>query len=186
VISQQVEGVCSEVRGPARRFEIPQVMEDKAAEISKSLANYTGLYGSFAIEFFYTKSGELLVNEIAPRVHNSGHFTQNASPCSQFENHLRAAVGMPLGQTESDQYFSMMNILGPVSYYGKVEAPTLRIPGATLHWYGKEDSRPGRKIGHVNLVAADQDQLRGLLAKIQLSLDAWKSLYTPKSISEDK
>mgnify|MGYP001603264818 CR=1 FL=1 len=147
VVSEQKNGVCNEVFGPASSFGVSRSIETKAAAVCKKLSlklNYTGV---FAIEFFYTKTGKLLVNEIAPRVHNTGHITMNASETSQFENHWRAILGLPLGSTKATaRRYVMKNILG--------ELPA-KIPTGKkvfFHWYGKKDPRPGRKMGHINIL----------------------------------
>jgi len=135
-----------------------------AEEYAKRLLDRLEYTGVLTIEFFQ-KGSELVANEMACRVHNSGHWTIEGASCSQFENHLRAILGMPLGVTGIDGFSAMVNIIG--------EAPDedaiLAIPGARLHWYGKEP-RPFRKLGHVNVSAREAwvrdelaAQLRALL-----------------------
>ncbi len=105
--------------------------------------------GTIALELFQV--GErLLANEFAPRVHNSGHWTQNGAPCCQFENHLRAITGLPLGQTSALRHAAMVNLIGHIPESAEV----LRHPGAHLHLYDKAP-RPGRKVGHINLACDD-------------------------------
>jgi 5-(carboxyamino)imidazole ribonucleotide synthase len=108
--------------------------------------------GVMAIEFFVTGK-ELLVNEIAPRVHNSGHWTQSGSKTSQFENHLRAITGLPLGSTENHSVSGMMNLIGT-----GVPPREALSSLSTLHWYDKA-ARPGRKLGHVNFVGRSHEEL---------------------------
>ena len=128
---------------------IQQAAEDAARKVLEEL-KYVGV---IAIEFFESE-GKLLANEIAPRVHNSGHWTIEGAVTSQFENHLRAINGFPLGLTTAIGASAMINLIGEVPESAKV----LAIPSAHLHLYGKEP-RPGRKLGHVTLRAPSFDQL---------------------------
>ena len=114
--------------------------------------------GVLAIEFFDV-NGQLMVNEIAPRVHNSGHWTQQGTLCSQFENHLRAVAGLPLGDTAMIGPSAMINVLGEPS----IPAEVLSVAGVTSHWYGKA-VRAGRKMGHINVVASSNVELGKKLA----------------------
>ena len=117
--------------------------------------------GVLAIELFDYR-GKLLANEIAPRVHNSGHWTMDGSVTSQFENHMRAIAGLPLGSTEPLGVSAMVNLIGTMPRSEDV----LAVEGAHLHLYGKEP-RPGRKLGHVNVVAPDRAALEDRLAQVQ-------------------
>ena len=122
-----------------------------AVAITKSL-NYVGV---LAVEFFVRRGGELLVNEIAPRAHNSGHHTINACETSQFEQQVRAISGMPLGSTKLLRPAVMWNLLGDLWVDAKTPpdwTPILETPGASLHLYGKSEARPGRKMGHVTFL----------------------------------
>jgi 5-(carboxyamino)imidazole ribonucleotide synthase len=117
--------------------------------------------GVFAIEMFVTADGEVIVNEIAPRVHNSGHYTIEGHNTSQFEQHIRAITGMPLGDIETKMPASVMiNILGersgPAEVKGLEEA--LAIPGTAVHIYGKLETRPERKMGHITIVDVDLER----------------------------
>ena len=116
--------------------------------------------GVLAIELFQVEGG-LLANEMAPRVHNSGHWTIEGAETSQFENHLRAIAGLPLGATSMVGYSAMLNIIGELPD----EARVLAVPGAHLHLYGKAP-RPGRKLGHITLRASDADTLRARLGAL--------------------
>lgn len=120
----------------------------EAARTAVDIANALNHVGALCVEFFDTPSG-LLVNEIAPRVHNSGHWTIDATPCSQFENHARAALDMPLGETEATAPAVMLNLIAEYPSESDVHAID---PDARVHLYGKEP-RPGRKVGHITLVA---------------------------------
>jgi len=128
---------------------------ERAAKLILQELNYVGV---LAIEFFEC-NGELMANEMAPRVHNSGHWSIEGAATSQFENHLRAVLGMPLGSTSTTGISAMLNLIGETP-----EAPgVLAIPDAHLHLYGKS-LRPGRKVGHVTLRAANLEELKRKLA----------------------
>jgi 5-(carboxyamino)imidazole ribonucleotide synthase len=122
--------------------------------------------GVLAIELFQV-GNSLLGNEMAPRVHNSGHWTIEGSATSQFENHLRAICGMPLGDVGMRSPAAMVNLIGEEPSPG----PILEVPGAHLHRYGKQP-RPGRKLGHITVTADDEGLLRERIANIPgISLD---------------
>lgn len=129
-------------------------LQQQARQMFTAVADQLNYVGVLAIEFFDVK-GELLVNEIAPRVHNSGHWTQQGADICQFEQHLRAVTGLPLGSTALVRPSLMVNILGEDT----VPEPILALPGLHLHWYGKS-KRAGRKMGHINLSAKDNAQLK--------------------------
>lgn len=138
---------------PARH---PESLLTEAREIALGIAEELAYEGIMAIEFFIDQSGRLLVNELAPRPHNSGHHTLDACQTSQFEQQLRVACGLPLGGTDSNVPSVMWNLLGDLWPEGAEPAwtPILSIPGAKLHLYGKNKARPGRKMGHVTFTAA--------------------------------
>jgi 5-(carboxyamino)imidazole ribonucleotide synthase len=143
---------------PAPRLEpqIQRAAEDAARRVLDSL-KYVGV---LAIEFFEA-SGRLLANEMAPRVHNSGHWTIEGAVTSQFENHLRAVLGLPLGSTGPAGHCAMLNLIGDLPE----SADVLAIPDAHLHLYGKSP-RPGRKLGHVTLRAASPERLALRLSEL--------------------
>ena len=143
---------------PAPRLdvEIQRAAERAAHRILESL-KYVGV---LAIEFF-EHQGELLANEMAPRVHNSGHWTIEGAVTSQFENHLRAVLGLPLGSTGPAGYCAMLNLIGDLPESSEV----LVVPDAHLHLYGKSP-RPGRKLGHVTLRAASPERLALRLSEL--------------------
>ena len=143
---------------PAPRLDpgIQRDAERAAHRILESL-KYVGV---LAIEFFEHK-GELLANEMAPRVHNSGHWTIEGAVTSQFENHLRAVLGLPLGSTGPAGHCAMLNLIGDLPEPAEV----LAVPDAHLHLYGKS-SRPGRKLGHVTLRAASPERLALRLSEL--------------------
>ncbi len=151
VETQQVDQVCRRVIAPAR-VEDSVVGEVRA--IATHFINSLGAVGIFGIELFLTKSGQVLINEIAPRTHNSGHYTLDACATSQFEQQLRAVCGLPLGPTELTYPGAVMvNLLGTkaTDNYLEKRAALSNLPHAHLYWYGKA-SRPGRKLGHVTLL----------------------------------
>ena len=129
-------------------------LQQQAQQMFTAVANQLNYVGVLAIEFFDV-NGELLVNEIAPRVHNSGHWTQQGADVCQFEQHLRAVCGLPLGSTALIRPSLMVNILGEDT----VPEQILALPGLHLHWYGKS-KRAGRKMGHINLSADNNAQLK--------------------------
>ncbi len=135
-------------------------VEQQAIDAFTKLANELNYVGVLAIEFFDVK-GTLLVNEIAPRVHNSGHWTQQGCHCSQFENHMRAVAGLPLGNTELKHATAMINVLGQAS----IPTAVLEVTDVTSHWYGKT-VKPGRKMGHINVSAQSLHQLGERLAEL--------------------
>ncbi len=131
---------------PAR---ISPELQQKAVDLAKTIAAKLGLVGLLGVELFVLKNGEIAVNELAPRPHNSGHYTLDACATSQFEQFVRAVCGLPLGSTELLRPVTMVNILGDAWQHGPPDfAALLRHPGAKLHLYGKTDPRPGRKMGH--------------------------------------
>jgi 5-(carboxyamino)imidazole ribonucleotide synthase len=120
-----------------------------------------GYVGVLAIELFQVGGG-LVANEMAPRVHNSGHWTIEGAATSQFENHLRAVAGLPLGSTEAVGYSAMLNLIGSLPD----EREVLSVPGTHLHLYGKAP-RPGRKLGHVTLRANEVGELEERLGVLR-------------------
>jgi 5-(carboxyamino)imidazole ribonucleotide synthase len=162
----QVDGMCDEVFLPA---PIDDALAARAAEIADRVAEVTGAVGVLAIELFVS-DGELLVNEIAPRVHNSGHLTIEGTRTSQFEQHLRAILDWPLGPTDPSASVAVMaNVVGgPTGDPRDRQALALAaVPGAHLHLYGKT-SRPARKIGHVTVLG---DELAATRAAANLAAD---------------
>lgn len=150
-----VEYLLSPARIPSKTAAHAQNL---ALDIMKRL-NHTGL---LAVELFIDKTDQLLINEIAPRPHNSGHHTIESAITSQYEQHLRAILGFPLGSTASKIPAVMVNLLGTEGYSGPVKYDgldkALDIPGASLHIYGKKHTRPYRKMGHATIVDTDVEQ----------------------------
>lgn len=141
----------------------PEVQE-KAQEIHDKIADKLNYIGVLAIEFFQM-GDELLVNEIAPRVHNSGHWTQQGCAASQFENHIRAIAGLPLGDTAAKHLVAMVNYVGEE----KPSKALLAINDTHLHWYDKE-VRAKRKMGHINIVADNEAQLQTAISAVHALL----------------
>ena len=160
VETAQVDGVCREVRYPGR---VDPRLADEAVALAHDVATVVGAVGVLAVELFAV-GGRLLVNEIAARPHNSAHWTIEGSTTSQFENHVRAVLGLPLGDTSpAAPHVASVNIFGVAAGGGPTlrdGLPTaLRVPGAHLHLYGKA-ARPGRKLGHVTVCGEDPSNVR--------------------------
>ncbi|MEH1819622.1 MAG: 5-(carboxyamino)imidazole ribonucleotide synthase [Nostoc sp.] len=159
VETQQEQQVCRRVIAPAE-ITPNQVAEIEA--IAHTLLNSLEVVGIFGIELFIRADGKILVNEIAPRTHNSGHFSLDACETSQFEQHLRAVCGLPLGNPALQCPGAVMvNLLGyenSHSDYQSQRQQIAAIPQAHVHWYGKTESRPGRKLGHVTVLLDNQNQ----------------------------
>lgn len=156
------EGVLSLSLAPA---SVTDTMTAEALNYAKAVADQLDYVGVFALELFEV-DGRLLANEMAPRVHNSGHWTIEGAECSQFENHLRAVMGLPLGDTAARGYSAMLNWIGDLPD----EQAALAIPGVHWHDYGKS-SRPGRKVGHATVCGHDPDQLQSRLQRLGVALD---------------
>lgn len=135
---------------------ISEELIKKSQEIALAIASALELVGILAVEMFVTESGELIVNELAPRPHNSGHHTIEACPTSQFEQHIRSVLGLPPGATNLQKAAVMINILQPVNSNeafgnGEVLRQILQFPDTHVHWYGKKNSKGGRKVGHITI-----------------------------------
>ncbi|MFE1665568.1 5-(carboxyamino)imidazole ribonucleotide synthase [Microbacterium sp. P02] len=156
----QRDGVCAEVLAPAPRGG--ERLTKVAAEIGVAIAEGLGVTGMLAVELFETTDERVLINELAMRPHNSGHWTQDGAVTSQFEQHLRAVLDLPLGDTSASAPWSVMvNILGGPEDGGlddRFAAAMAAHPGAKIHTYGKAP-RPGRKVGHVTAVGDDLDDV---------------------------
>lgn len=151
--------ICDSVMAPAK---ISKEIEAKAIEISEKSIDVLGGAGIFGVELFLTHTGELLVNEIAPRPHNSGHYTVEACATSQFEQIIRAVANLPLGSTKLLSPAVMINLLGEEGYGGEpfIEGikEALEIPELSYHFYGKTFTKPFRKMGHVTVLDDDIDK----------------------------
>jgi 5-(carboxyamino)imidazole ribonucleotide synthase len=183
----QRDGICVLVIAPAPA--LPDDLGATAQQLALRLAAELGVVGVLAVELFETVDGRLLVNELAMRPHNSGHWTMDGSRTSQFEQHLRAVLDYPLGETDATVPVTVMaNVLGAA------QTPTMtvderlhhlfaRMPDARVHLYGKGE-RPGRKIGHVNLLGADTAEVANLRERAEraahwLSHGQWTDGWDP-------
>lgn len=146
---------------PAR---IDAAVAHKAREIALHVSEAYNHVGLLAVEMFQTEDDEILINEVAPRPHNSGHYSIEASYTSQFEQHIRAILDLPLGNTDSKVAGIMVNLVGEEGYSGQVVYENIEqimaIDGVTPHIYGKRETRPFRKMGHVTIVNADMTEAR--------------------------
>jgi 5-(carboxyamino)imidazole ribonucleotide synthase len=161
VETQQEEQVCRRVIVPA---EINQDIVEEIEAIAHTLLNSLQAVGVFGIELFLTTSGKVLVNEVSPRTHNSGHFTLDACKTSQFEQQLRAVTGLPLGSPALNCDGALMvNLLGyeySQDDYLDKRQKLASLAQSFVHWYGKTESRPGRKLGHVTVLLDSQQQFK--------------------------
>ena len=153
-------GILAVSRAPA-----PNAPQGDAEEIATKLLDALGYVGVLAVELFEVE-GRLLANEFAPRVHNTGHWTIDGAVTSQFENHVRAVLGLPLGSTEALGESVMLNLVGDAPPVERM----LGVPGAHMHLYGKTP-RPGRKLGHVTFVGAEEERITELAG---LASAAWR------------
>ena len=151
--------------------EVSPEIEEKAEKIARQVIESFGLVGLLAVEMFVTRDGEVLVNEVAPRPHNSGHQTINANITSQYEQHLRAILGLPLGTTDIILPSAMVNLLGEAGYTGPAKYEglddLLAIEGASIFLYGKKETRPQRKMGHVTIVDENADALKRKVEEVK-------------------
>jgi 5-(carboxyamino)imidazole ribonucleotide synthase len=164
-------------RGILRSTCVPAELETSVALNAQTIAHRLALaldhVGVLTVEFFLMSDGALLVNEIAPRVHNTGHFTLGASTTSQFEQHVRAICGLPLGNVTPLAPAAMVNLLGELWRRGEPDwTRALEQPGVQLHLYAKREPRPGRKMGHLLLRDADAPRALSRLEKLVRELGA--------------
>ncbi|HEY5919696.1 MAG TPA: 5-(carboxyamino)imidazole ribonucleotide synthase [Chryseolinea sp.] len=144
--------------------EISLEVQTEADQIARKVIQELNMVGLLAVEMFVTKEGSVLVNEVAPRPHNSGHQTIEANVTSQYEQHLRAILGLPLGDTSLILPSAMVNLLGEPGYTGPAVylgfEEVVKLPGVHVHLYGKQITKPFRKMGHVTIVDADTNTLK--------------------------
>lgn len=156
---------------PAR---IDEKVAQKATEIALKVSEAFNHVGLLAVEMFQTEDEEILVNEVAPRPHNSGHYSIEASYTSQFENHLRAILDLPLGNTDSKVAGIMVNLVGEEGFSGQVIYENIEkimaIDGVTPHIYGKRETRPYRKMGHVTIVNENMVEARRIAGEVKNSI----------------
>ncbi|MGB0777073.1 MAG: 5-(carboxyamino)imidazole ribonucleotide synthase [Flavobacteriaceae bacterium] len=153
---------------PAR---ISEEVSQKATEVALKVADSFGHVGLLAVEMFQTEHDDILVNEVAPRTHNSGHYSIEGSYTSQFEQHLRSILDLPLGSGKSKCPAVMVNLVGAEGYQGPVVyqgmEDILKLPGVTPHIYGKKLMKPFRKMGHVTVVANEMSKARALAEQVK-------------------
>jgi len=153
---------------PAR---IDEAVAKKAREVALHVSEKIGHIGVLAVELFQTKEDKILVNEVAPRPHNSGHYSIEASYTNQFEQHIRAILDLPLGKTESKVAGIMVNLVGAEGHTGDVVYENIEkimaLDGVTPHIYGKKQTRPFRKMGHVTIVNEDLNEARRVAQKVK-------------------
>ncbi|KAA5828118.1 5-(carboxyamino)imidazole ribonucleotide synthase [Algibacter amylolyticus] len=156
---------------PAR---IPDSVAKKAEEVALKTSKAFNHVGLLAVEMFQTENDDILVNEVAPRPHNSGHQTIEASYTSQFEQHIRAILDLPLGRTDSKVGGVMVNLVGAEGYTGNVVYQNIenimKLDGVTPHIYGKKETRPFRKMGHVTIVNEDLNEARRVAELVKKSI----------------
>ena len=154
--------------------EISSEIETKAQKLAEDIIEKLDMVGILAVELFLTPDGQVLVNEVAPRTHNSGHQTIEGNVTSQFEQHLRAILDMPLGDPKNRSASAMVNLLGEdgstgiAKYEGLKEI--LRLPDVHIHLYGKKMTKPFRKMGHITVVNNDPEQLKSLAREIKSTI----------------
>lgn len=171
VETYQKQQVCRWVIAPA---EVSQVVKERVTAIAKTIVEQLQFIGILGIELFLTSDGRVLVNEIAPRTHNSGHYTLDACDISQFEMQLRAVADLPLTPPIMKSAAAVMvNLLGyetSLNDYSQKRQQISALPNTYVHWYGKNESRPGRKLGHVTVLASqdkNSSQVRDIIARIE-------------------
>jgi 5-(carboxyamino)imidazole ribonucleotide synthase len=158
------DGILAVTEVPAP--QVDEALQAQARRSAAAIAEGMGYVGVLCVEFFVLQDGRLVVNEMAPRPHNSGHYSMNACDLSQFEMQVRAMAGLPLREPRLHSPVVMLNLLGDLWFdaQGQERAPdwagVLALPGAALHLYGKTQARPGRKMGHLNLIAATPEAAR--------------------------
>ncbi|PFH46000.1 hypothetical protein AMATHDRAFT_70759 [Amanita thiersii Skay4041] len=182
------DNICHLVFAPLRGVE--RSVEERAREMAERAVDCFAGRGVFGVEMFLMEDGTIYINEIAPRPHNSGHYTIEACHTSQFTNHLLAILSLPLGSTALKvPSAAMLNLVARSSSFADHILPitnqALRTPGTTVHLYGKTECRPGRKMGHITLVADSDAQIRSrlrpllLLSSSSSSSEAEATLYAP-------
>ena len=151
--------------------EVPPSVARVAIEIAHSVVHELDVVGVLCVEYFLTRDGRLLINELAPRPHNSGHFTIYASVTSQFEQQVRAVCGLPLGSTELLRPAAMANLMGDLWDRGEPNwDAACAFPGVKLHLYGKTEPRAGRKMGHLTAVAGTAAEAELLVTSARKAL----------------
>ncbi len=156
--------ILRETIAPARTSEEVAKKAEKSANDTMNVLKGAGVFG---IEMFVTQENEIVINEIAPRVHNSGHHTLQSSKTSQFEQHLRAILGLDLGSTELIHNTIMYNILGSLDFQGEYKKIEIFEKNIFLKMYEKKISKPLRKLGHLNIVGSENESIDELLSQLE-------------------
>jgi len=180
VESQQVKGTCKWVKGPYADIEL----ENTAKKFIEKILTHLDYVGTFAMELFLTHDHQILVNELAPRVHNTTHYSQDACQVSQFENHMRAVIGSEVLQPGVKGNFVMMNLLSQVLSDQVITPSKSEASEASvfLHWYGKKNLKPGRKMGHLNAVTQNKTEIESFVLKMKKIDENWlKQIKTLES-----
>ncbi len=168
--NQHRNGILDISTVPAR---IPEELAEQARDMAAHLARELDYVGVMAVEFFVLKDGRIVFNEMAPRPHNSGHYTLDATACDQFQQQVRALCDLPLGDPRLLSPVVMVNLLGDV-WHGENQQPAwdelLKHPGVQLHLYGKAEARPGRKMGHYNCLAPDVEAALALALETRAAI----------------
>lgn len=166
----QQDNICHVVIVPA---QVSGAVQERAGEVARQAISALGGAGVYGVELFLLEDGSVMLNEIAPRVHNSGHYTTDACVCSQFEQHLRCVLGMPLGDPSLKcGAAAMVNVLGTgdapedEDKTWAICSRAFSVPGAAVHWYGKHGVKRGRKVGHINVVGESPAQVLDRVAAI--------------------
>ncbi len=151
--------------------DISENIEKNAKALAIDVVNKLNMVGILAVEFFLTEDDQLLINEIAPRPHNSGHHTIECNVTSQFEQHMRSILDLPLGSTKMTRFGAMLNLIGPENIEGKAVyqglTEVLQSPGTHVHLYGKEMTKPHRKMGHITVTSDSIDGAKHLANSIK-------------------
>ncbi len=161
---------------PAR---ISEMISAKAREVAEQVSDAFRHVGLLAVELFQTAAGEILVNEVAPRPHNSGHFSIEGSYTNQFEQHLRAVLDLPLGKTDNKTGAVMVNLVGAEGHRGNAKYQNIEkimaLPGVVPHIYGKKETRPFRKMGHVTIISKEIEEARSIAEKVKNTIQVVSS-----------
>lgn len=176
VENRHANGILDVSVAPA---QIPQEVARDAVELARAVLDKLEVVGVLCVEFFVCSDGRLLINELAPRPHNSGHFTFDANVTSQFEQQLRAVCNLPLGSVRQHAPAAMANLLGDIWSGGEPEwEAALAVPNVKLHLYGKVEPRPGRKMGHLTALASSVDEARATVERAREFLTAKKEVIS--------
>ena len=176
VVEMEFHPTANQVEYVISPSSISERLKVQAQALAEEVADAYKLCGILAVEMFLTKEGEILVNEVAPRTHNSGHLTIESNYTSQFEQHLRAILNLPLGSTAIKAAGVMANLVGEEGHTGDVVYDGYRdlldLDGVNIHIYGKKETRPFRKMGHVTVIHKDVAEARRLagLAKEKINV----------------